>query len=320
MSSLANIHFYDLHPPLANLKEEVLQGLSTSPKAISPKFFYDEYGSQLFDQITELEEYYPTRTEITILEEYADEIVALLGKDALLIELGSGSSQKIRLLLDALKPAAYMPIDISKVHLLKSAQILFNDYPYLDIHAICADYSEHFHLPYNPDKVPKAAFFPGSSIGNFEPSQAQAFLKRVADFLGKDSTLLIGVDMKKDPQRLNEAYNDAKGVTAAFNLNLLQRINQELDANFEMDYFKHYAFYNPQLGRIEMHLMSNLPHEVHIDGQAFYFKENETIHTESSYKYTINEFQALAQIAGFQAIKVWTDKERLFSVHCLRVK
>ncbi len=316
----STIYFYDLHPPLANLKEEVLSGLSTIPKMIPPKFFYDEFGSQLFDQITELEEYYPTRTEITILEEHGNEMVGLLGKDALLIELGSGSSQKIRLLLDALQPAAYMPIDISKTHLLKSAQTLFNDYPHLDIHATCADYSDHFHLPYNPENTPKAAFFPGSSIGNFEPNQAQALLERVAEFLGSNSTLLVGVDMKKDPQRLNHAYNDAKGITAAFNLNLLNRINQELDANFDISYFKHHAFYNEQLGRIEMHLVSNIPHEVHIDGQTFSFDKNESIHTESSYKYTVDEFQALAQMAGFQPIRVWTDAENLFSVHCLQVK
>jgi len=320
MNSLHTIHFYDLHPSFANIKEEVLSGSSAQPKAIPPKFFYDEYGSQLFDQITELEEYYPTRTEITILEEHGDEMVDLLGKDALLIELGSGSSQKIRVLLDALKPAAYMPIDISKAHLLKSAQTLFNDYPHLNIHATCADYSDHFHLPYNPENVPKAAFFPGSSIGNFEPNQAQALLTRVAEFLGSNSTLLIGVDMKKCSQRLNSAYNDAKGVTAAFNLNLLTRINQELEANFEISHFKHHAFYNEKLGRIEMHLMSCIPHEVQIDGQIFSFEKNESIHTESSYKYAIDEFQTLAQTAGFEPIRVWTDKEKLFSVHCLQVR
>lgn len=314
------IYFYDLHPPLANLKEEVLMGLSSHPKTISPKFFYDELGSRLFDQITKLPEYYPTRTEISILEEHGNEMVGLLGKDALLIELGSGSSQKIRLLLDSLQPAAYMPIDISKTHLLKSAQTLFNDYPHLNIHATCADYSDHFHLPYNPENMPKAAFFPGSSIGNFEPNQAQALLKRIAEFLGSNSTLLVGVDMKKDPQRLNHAYNDSKGITAAFNLNLLNRINQELAANFDISYFDHHAFYNEQLGRIEMHLMSRIPHEVRIGKQSFFFKKNESIHTENSYKYTIDEFQALAQIVGFQPLRVWTDAENLFSVHCLQVK
>lgn len=314
------IQFYDLHPPMADLKEEVLKGLSCQPKVIPPKFFYDEYGSQLFDEITELPEYYPTRTEIAILKEHRDEMTSLLGNECLLVELGSGSSQKIRLLLDALQPAAYMPIDISKEHLLKSAQILATDYPDLDIHATCADYSDHFHLPYNPEDKPKAAFFPGSSIGNFEPHHAQELLQRVAEFLGQDSTLLIGVDLKKDYQRLNAAYNDAAGVTADFNLNLLTRINRELNANFDLSCFEHHAFYNDKPGRIEMHLVSNTPHEVKVDGQTFEFTKGETIHTESSYKYTVAQFQNLASEVGFEPEQVWTDANDLFSVHCLRAR
>jgi dimethylhistidine N-methyltransferase len=314
------IHFHDLHPAMADLKQEVLKGLSDQPKAISPKFFYDEYGSQLFDQITELPEYYPTRTEIGILQEHGQEMISLLGKDCLLIELGSGSSLKIRVLLDALQPAAYMPIDISKEHLLKSAEILAVDYPELDIHATCADYSDHFHLPYDPNDKPKAAFFPGSSIGNFDPPKAQALLQRVAEFLGAGSTLLIGVDIKKDRQRLNAAYNDAAGVTAAFNLNLLTRINRELAADFDLSRFEHNAFYNEQQGRIEMHLVSKTPHEVQVDGQIFQFAKGESIHTENSYKYTIAQFQALASGVGFQPVQVWMDTEELFSVHCLQVR
>jgi dimethylhistidine N-methyltransferase len=316
----SNIQFYDLHPPLADIKKEVLKGLSEQPKVIPPKFFYDEYGSQLFDKITELPEYYPTRTEITILKEHGQEMTTRLGKKCLLVELGSGSSQKIRVLLDALQPAAYMPIDISKEHLLKSSQILARDYPDLDIHATCADYSDHFHLPYNPDDKAKAAFFPGSSIGNFEQPEAQALLQRIAEFLGADSTLLIGVDIKKEPQRLNAAYNDAAGVTAAFNLNLLTRINRELNANFELSGFEHHAFYNESLGRIEMHLVSKKPHQVKIAGQTFKFGKGETIHTECSYKYSVAQFQNLASEVGFQPEQVWTDSAELFSVHCLRVK
>lgn len=320
MKSISSVQFYDLHPSLANLRDEVLQGLSTQPKTIPPKFFYDEYGSQLFDQITELPEYYPTRTEIGILQRYGAEMVDYLGQDCLLVELGSGSSQKIRVLLDALQPSVYMPIDISKAHLLKSAQTLAQDYPHLEIHAICADYSEQLHLPYNPCELPKAAFFPGSSIGNFEPQQAQAFLARVANFLGGDSTLLIGVDMKKDVSRLHAAYNDTAGVTAAFNLNLLKRLNHELAANFDLSCFKHTAFYNSQQGRIEMHLVCDTSHQVEIDGKAFIFHPGESIHTENSYKYSISEFHALAYAAGFQPEQVWTDEEQLFSVHCLRVQ
>ncbi len=314
------VHFHDLHPPVADLKTEVLIGLASQPKTISPKFFYDEYGSQLFDQITELPEYYPTRTEISILEEHGKEMISLLGKDCLLIELGSGSSLKIRLLLNALQPAAYMPIDICKAHLLKSAHILANDYPNLDIHATCADYSDHFHLPYDPNDKPKAVFFPGSSIGNFDPPQAQNLLQRVADFLGSGSTLLIGVDLKKDQERLNAAYNDAAGVTAAFNFNLLTRINQELNADFDLSRFNHHAFYNEQQGRIEMHLVSQVSHEVQVDGQRFQFEEGESIHTENSYKYTVTQFQNLASEVGFQPIQVWSDSDALFSVHCLRVE
>ena len=315
--SETTIHFYDLHPPMDDLKEEVLKGLSCQPKVIPPKFFYDEYGSQLFDQITELPEYYPTRTEIAILKEYGKEMASLLGKESLLLELGSGSSQKIRLLLDALKPAAYMPIDISKEHLLKSVQILATDYPDLEIHATCADYSDHFHLPYSHQPI--SAFFPGSSIGNFEPHHAQELLQRVADFLGSNSRLLIGVDIKKDQQRLNAAYNDAAGVTAAFNLNLLTRINRELNANFDLSHFEHHAFYNEKQGCIEMHLVSNTPHEVKIGEQTFEFLKSETIHTENSYKYTVGQFQSLASEVGFQSEHVWTDTDNLFSVHCLRV-
>jgi dimethylhistidine N-methyltransferase len=314
------VHFYDLHPQLADIKAEVLKGLSCQPKAIPPKFFYDEYGSQLFDQITELPEYYPTRTEIAILKEHGEEMASLLGKESLLVELGSGSSQKIRLLLDALQPAAYMPIDISKQHLLQSAQILANDYPDLEIHAVCTDYSSEFHLPYNPDNKPKAAFFPGSSIGNFDPPHAQQLLHRLAQLLGPDSTLLIGVDLKKDPQHLNAAYNDTAGVTAAFNLNLLIRINRELNANFDLSRFEHQAFYNEKSGRVEMHLISNTPHEVKVGEQPFEFATGENIHTENSYKYTVAQFQNLADGAGFNPVQVWSDPAELFSVHCLQVK
>jgi len=315
----SSIQFYDFHPPLADLKKEVLTGLSCQPKAISPKFFYDKQGSELFDKITELPEYYPTRTEISILKQHGPEMASLLGEECFLLELGSGSSQKIRLLLDALQPAAYMPMDISKEHLLESAQTLATDYPELEIHATCVDYSDEFQLPYSPKKATKAAFFPGSSIGNFEPSQAQVLLERIAQLLGPEGALLVGVDLKKAPQRLNTAYNDAQGITAAFNLNLLTRINRELKANFELSQFSHHAFYNQELGRIEMHLVSNQSQEVQVDGQTFAFAEGESIHTENSYKYTVEQFHSIASDAGFLPEQVWTDDSELFSVHCLRV-
>lgn len=316
----SNIYFYDLHPPAADFRQEVLEGLATQPKHISPKFFYDERGSQLFEKITMLAEYYPTNAEIAILQQHGEEIAHLLGKNCLLVELGSGSSQKIRLLLDALQPSAYLPFDISKQHLIKSAQTLAIDYPDIPIHATCADYSDHFVLPYNPEHLATAAFFPGSSIGNFEPEQAQLLLTRIAQFLGKDNTLIVGVDVKKDPQLIQAAYNDEDGITAEFNLNLLHRINKELEADFIIDNFRHHAFYNPDQSRLEMHLMSDTACTVQIATQKFEFAPGETIHTENSYKYSVTEFQDLAAGAGFDAEKAWLDENNLFSVHCLRVQ
>jgi dimethylhistidine N-methyltransferase len=316
---MSHVAFYDLHPPLANLKEEVLNGLSSQPKAISPKFFYDREGSLLFDKITELPEYYPARTEIGLIKEHGAEMALQLGKKNLLLELGSGSSQKIRLLLDALQPAAYMPMDISKEHLWHSAQTLATDYPDLDIHAVCVDYSSDFHLPYSPDFMAKSAFFPGSSIGNFEPDRAKELLQRVAQLLGHGGVLLIGVDLKKDLPSLNAAYNDAQGITAAFNLNLLTRINRELEAHFDLSCFEHHAFYNERLGRMEMHLVSNTSQTVKVEGKSFMFAKGESIHTECSHKYTVEEFHHLAAEADFQPKQVWVDSSQLFSVHCLRV-
>jgi len=311
------IHFHDLHPAPADFKAEVLSGLARSSKKLSPKFFYDRRGSQLFDAITELPEYYPTRAEISILEQHGETIAGFLGQDCLLLELGSGSSKKIRVLLDSLTPAAYMPMDISREHLLGSARALVEDYPALEVHAACADFASDFELPYCPEHLPRAAFFPGSSIGNFEPAQARELLRRVADFLGEDGKLLIGVDLKKDAGLLNAAYNDEQQVTAAFNLNLLRRINRELDANFDLQAFSHDAFYNASEGRVEMHLVSRSEQTVTVAGHAFAFMEGETIHTESSYKYDIGEFLVLAEQAGFTSDQVWTDDEQLFSVHCL---
>jgi len=313
------VHFYDLHPPLADFKAEVMQGLAQCPKGVPPKFFYDKKGSELFDAITHLSEYYPTRTEINILQQYGNEMVQLLGDDCLLVELGSGSSIKIRLLLDVLQPAAYMPMDISKDHLLESAQLLAQDYPDLVIHATCADYSHDFNLPEISSQLSKAAFFPGSSLGNFEPSEALKVLKRVANFLGHQGALLVGMDLKKSPDVLHAAYNDEQGITAAFNMNLLARVNRELAGDFSLEQFEHRAFYNPEVGRIEMHLVSLVAQTVQVDGQHFQFKAGETIHTENSYKYTVEEFHALAKQAGFYPQQVWTDAEQLFSVHCLRV-
>lgn len=312
------VNFYDFHPALADFRGEVLTGLGATPKHLAPKFFYDKTGSELFDAITELSEYYPSRTEIGILQQHGDDMARLLGRECLLLELGSGSSKKIRLLLDALQPSVYMPMDISREHLIGSAEALAADYPGLDVHAACADYSGDFELPFAPAELPRAAFFPGSSIGNFEPLEAGQLLRRVGGHLGRGGRLLIGVDLKKDPQRLQRAYDDATRVTAAFNLNLLQRINRELSGDFELDQFRHRALYNEQLGRIEMHLVSASAQTVTVADRRFEFAEGESIHTESSYKYHVDEFQQLAGRAGYLAEQVWTDTEQLFSIHCLR--
>jgi dimethylhistidine N-methyltransferase len=312
------VNFYDYHPALADFRSEVLAGLGSSPKWVSPKFFYDQRGSGLFDRITELPEYYPTRTEIGILERHGAQMAELLGRDCLLLELGSGSSKKIRVLLDALQPTVYMPLDISREHLIGSAETLASDYPSLQVHAACADYSADFELPYGPEHLARAAFFPGSSIGNFEPAQAADLMRRVGGHLGLGGRLLIGVDLKKDPQTLQRAYDDAQGVTAAFNLNLLERINRELDGDFDTAAFMHRALYNEALGRIEMHLVSVCAQTVTVAGERFEFGDGETLHTESSYKYSVAGFQALAASAGYRAEQVWTDEQQLFSVHCLR--
>lgn len=313
------VRFYDYHPTSADLRDEVLRGLSRTPKRLSPKLFYDRRGSQLFDAITELPEYYPTRTEIGLLEAHGAEMADRLGRENVLIELGSGSSLKIQTLLAALTPAVYLPVDISKEHLLASANALAERFPGLKIRAACADYSGPFRLPLEPGWTNLAAFFPGSSIGNFDPPEARALLERVARVLGRGGRLLIGVDLRKDPAILNAAYNDAQGVTAAFNLNLLARINRELGADFDLDAFAHKAFFNAGASRIEMHLESLADQAVRIAGREIAFRRGETIHTECSYKYGIADFQSLARDAGFEAEQVWTDPQRLFSVHCLRV-
>ena len=314
----AQVQFYDFHPRPADMCAEVLSGLSRRQKAIPPKFFYDRRGSQLFDAITELPEYYPTRTEIGIHERHGGEMAELLGRDSVLVELGSGSSLKIRVLLEALQPAVYMPVDISRDHLLASARELAGHFPGLEVHAACADYSVPFDLPQVDDALPRAAFFPGSSIGNFDPPEAVRFLARVGALVGPGGRLLVGVDLRKDPRLLHAAYNDAQGITADFNLNLLSRINRELDADFDLNGFRHDAFFNDAASRVEMHLVSTADQSVRVAGQAFGFSEGESIHTECSYKYSVPGFQALVREAGFEPEQVWTDEGRLFSVHCLR--
>lgn len=311
------IRFYDERPSTATLRDEVLQGLGAHPKRIAPKFFYDERGSRLFDAICELPEYYPTRTEMAILRGCASEICQLAGPHCTLIELGSGASRKIRLLLETLRPRRYLGVDISRDFLLESVQRLAQDYPWLDVHAACADFSQNLDLPDCDGTEPKLAFFPGSTIGNFEPYEALAFLQRIRRLLQPDGALLIGVDLKKDPQILHQAYNDNQGVTAAFNLNLLERLRSELGADLDPRGFRHRAFYNAGAGRIEMHLVSQRAQEIHVCGRCFRFKAGESIHSENSYKYSVAEFHALARRAALQPVRVWLDPDRLFSVHYL---
>ncbi len=316
---LGQLHsFHDLEPAVEEFRAAVLGGLSGPQKRIPAKFFYDAEGSRLFEEICGLAEYYPTRTEIGILRRSAAEIATAIGPDATLVEFGSGSSVKIRTLLDALTSlAAYVPIDISRDHLVATARAVADDYEGLAVVPVCADYSGPVVLPPNLPRGRLTGFFPGSSIGNFAPTQAAAFLKQVAKLLGSGGGLLIGVDLQKDAAILNAAYNDSLGVTAAFNLNLLARINRELDGDFALDGFDHRACYNFARACIEMHLVSNRHQVATVAGRAFEFQQGETIHTEDSHKYTVESFHALAAAAGWQAESVWTDPDRLFSVHFL---
>lgn len=297
---------------------DVLVGLSARPKTLPPKYFYDDLGSSLFEQITKLPEYYPTRTEVGILEARASEIAALVPPGAALIELGSGSTAKARILLRRRALAAYVPVDISAGFLRREAEQLRRDLPWLRIVPVAADFTKPFELPPEIRARAHVGFFPGSTIGNFDPDAAAQFLRHAARLLGSGAHLVVGVDLVKDRTVLDAAYNDAAGITAAFNLNLLRRINRELGADFDLERFRHRAFYNSQAHRIEMHLESRAAQQVHLRGQAIAFGRGETIHTESSYKYTIASFQALAASAGWCPVEVWTDAQQYFSVHALR--
>ncbi|HAA92396.1 MAG: L-histidine N(alpha)-methyltransferase [Rhodospirillaceae bacterium] len=301
---------------------DVLSGLGAADKSLPCKYFYDEEGSQLFDSICDSPQYYPTRTELKIMESSVDEMAKAIGPQAELIEYGSGASRKVRLLLDELEaPAAYVAVDISRDFLIASSSALSEDYPELAVHVICADFTKPFKLPAGlggPGRRP-VGYFPGSTIGNFDRPAAADFLANCVATLGKGGGLLIGVDLKKDPAILNAAYNDVAGITEAFNLNLLVRINRELDASFDMGKFAHVAFYDEDHGRIEMHIESLAAQTVTVGDREFSFAKGEHIHTENSYKYDIEEFQALAAKAGFSPVQVWTDPDRLFSVHFLEV-
>jgi L-histidine Nalpha-methyltransferase len=322
MKGGARLAFHDLAPGEESFRDAVLSGLGCARKRIPCKFFYDARGSALFEAICRLPEYYLTRTEIMILEDNSADIAAHMGRNCRLIEFGSGASQKVRILLQALdQPAAYVPVDISRNHLRDAATGVAEDFPSVPVIAVCADYTRPFSLPPLPGMGGKqVGFFPGSTIGNFEPDAAVAFLDNYARVLGPGGEMLIGVDLKKDPEILDAAYDDRAGVTAAFNLNLLKRMNRELDADLEIDRFEHVAFYNEAEGRVEIYIRSLVAQKARIAGTRFRFAEDELIHTEYSYKYSVPEFRALAARAGFRPIDTWTDPAELFSVHYFRLR
>ena len=318
--AVAAFAFHDLAPGEESFRDAVFAGLAGEPKTLPCKFFYDVRGSALFEQICEVPEYYLTRTEIAILKEYAGEIAARLGPHCRLIELGSGASIKVRILLQALaSPAAYVAVDISREYLREAAAQLAADFPGLPVVAVCADYTRPFQLPPLPGPPGKrVGFFPGSTIGNFEPEAVVRFLRNCAELLGPGGEMLIGADLRKDPAILNAAYNDRAGVNAAFNLNLLERINRELGGDIAIENFEHLAFFNEEKGRMELYLRSRAAQSATIAGRRFDFAAGERIHTENSYKYAIPEFRALAVRAGFQPIDTWTDANELFSVYYFR--
>lgn len=312
------IRFYDQAEDESDFLAEVRRGLARRPRAIPPKFFYDRRGSALFEAICALPEYYLTRTEMGILKHCAGDIARRAGKDAVLIELGSGASEKVRLLLDVLVPRAYLAIDISRDFLREATERLARDYPRVAVHAACADFSKPLKLTYPPATLPRLVFFPGSSIGNFDRGESEALLARLRPLVGRGGGFVIGVDLKKNAALLHAAYNDAQGVTAQFNLNLLTRMQRELGAELDRAGFAHEAAYDEQEGRIDMYIVSLRDQAIRLEGERFDLMAGERLHTESSYKYTIEEFQALATRAGYDAEAVWTDPKRLFSVHFLR--
>jgi dimethylhistidine N-methyltransferase len=311
---------FEFPEPATPFAADVLRGLKSTPKRISPKYFYDASGSALFEQITDLPEYYLTRSELRILQDNAAAIAAYIPPGSALVEFGSGSSRKTRILLAAAPQlAAYVPVDICGPVLEEEAAGLRKEFPKLNVMPVTADFTQPFELP---AAVPttRVGFFPGSTIGNFEPHEAATFLRNAAQILGRGATLIVGTDLQKDSRILNAAYNDAAGVTEAFNLNLLVRINRELDGKFDLDSFEHHAFYNRERQRIEMHLASNKRQKVRVAGETVEFRAGETIHTESSYKYSADSFSALARGTGWTPVASWSDPNHYFSVNALTLR
>jgi dimethylhistidine N-methyltransferase len=321
MATAERLRIHDLEPSTEEFRRAVAAGLSATPKTLPCKFFYDAEGSRLFDAICELPEYYPTRTELGILGREAPAMAAAIGPAARIVEFGSGSGVKIRLLLEALDaPAAYVPVDISRDHMAAAAARLAADFPQLRIAPVCADYTQPFALPATPG-LPHGTtvgFFPGSTIGNFTPVEAVMFLARARRLLGPGSMMLVGVDVPKDAAILEAAYDDAAGVTAAFNRNLLARMQRELGAELDIDRYRHEARWCPERRRVEMHLVSLARQSIRIGADRFELARGETIHTENSYKYAVPEFRALAGRSGYLPAECWTDPAEFFSIHLLR--
>lgn len=311
--------FHNLKPNAGSFLDDVIAGLSQAQKAINPKYFYDERGSALFEAICALPEYYPTRTEIELMRTHGHEMAQCLGPGCTIVEYGSGSGRKTRMLIEGVRPVAYQAIDIAEAQLKAAAESLARAFPNVTIAAVCADYTRPFAFPPLASRGAsrRVIFFPGSTIGNFTVAEARGFLQLAREQAGPDGAMLVGVDLKKDVAILHAAYNDSRGVTAAFNLNLLVRMNRELGADFNISAYRHQAFYNEDLGRIEMHLVSACQQEVIVGGRVFNFRTTETIHTENSYKYSVAEFQSLACDAGFTPERCWVDRDKLFSVHYL---
>ncbi len=322
ISQALSVTLHDYHPRGDAMREEVLEGLRETQKTLPCKYFYDEQGSRLFDAICELPEYYLTRTELGIMETHVAGMAAALGPQVLLVEPGSGSSLKTRLLLDHLqKPVAYVPVDISREHLVGAADRLNRLYPDLEVLPVCADFNQAFEVPTPQHKACQSAvYFPGSTLGNFGPVEAVRLLDHMRRLAGPGGALLLGVDLRKDESVLQRAYDDAAGVTAAFNLNILERINRELGASFDLTRFGHRAIYNETEGCIEMHLVSLERQVVTVGSESFSFHDGEHILSERSYKYSVEGLTALAAKAGLALEQQWLDDRRYFCVTCLKPK
>jgi len=314
-----NVVLINLHPRARDKRAEILSGLQQEQKSIDPKYFYDSRGSELFEQITSLPEYYPTTTERQILKRNAKAMAESCGQNCVMIEPGSGSSEKVRLLLDELKPAAYVPMDISAEFLKRAAIQLAHEYPWLKIHAVCTDFANQENIPEGIPVGRRVVFYPGSTLGNVKPAEASKFLRNLGRWLDQDGGVLIGIDLHKSTRILEAAYNDKQGITARFNLNILNNINALTNANFDTSRFSHHAFYNKQAYRIEMHLVSKEDQVIDLGDIKISLARGETIHTENSYKYTMESFHEIARSAGFTIRSSWLDKQQLFSVHYLEL-